>query len=303
MHALWLHGNAKKALSRSARQRYLLAALVLAAVWLASCRERPAMLREIDARQRVARLAVQFHKASEASNHAVMADTDDASTAFADEARGAAAKAQAELDALEPLIRGLGYPREVGQLEAFSAGFARYRELDARILALAVENTNLKAQRLSFGPASTQADAIVAALDRVAAASSTDWRLRAVVSEGSAALRELQVLQAPHIAAAEDPEMTGLERRMDAAESRVRQQLSALRTMAPTSRATAVGEAASAFEAFMAAHREILALSRRNTNVRSLALVMNEKGALTRICDEALQRLQQALDTHTAGAR
>ncbi len=50
----------------------------------------------------------------------------------------------------------------------------------------------------------------------------------------------------------------------------------------------------------MATHREILALSRKNTNVRSLALVMNEKGALTRECDEALRQLQQALESHTS---
>lgn len=287
---------ATRAAGRYRRQATVLAA----ALWLMACGQPPALQRGMEARQRVADLAVQFHRASEATNRAVMADTDAASQAFADEARAALASARAELDVVQPLIQGLGYQPEVTEIEAFMAGFARYRELDERILALAVENTNLKAQRLSFGQASTSADAIVSSLGVVAAAAKTDWRLQAMVFEVAAAVRELQVLQAPHIAAAEEPVMAGLEERMIAAADRVRQGLTTLGNTAPAATRADVGKAAQAFDAFMAAHREILALSRKNTNVRSLALVLNEKGALTRTCDEALQGLQQALESHAS---
>ena len=40
----------------------------------------------------------------------------------------------------------------------FKARFDEYRRLDDEILPLAVENTNVKAQRLSFGPAREAAD-------------------------------------------------------------------------------------------------------------------------------------------------
>ena len=51
-------------------------------------------------------------------------------------------------------------------LEEFGRQFAEYRTLSQSILGLAVENTNLKAQRLSFGAAQQSADAFRDALDR-----------------------------------------------------------------------------------------------------------------------------------------
>lgn len=45
----------------------------------------------------------------------------------------------------------------------------------------------------------------------------------------------------------------------------------------------------------MAVHAQIMALSRRNTNVRSLALSLNEKGKLTHACEDSLRALRDAL--------
>ena len=46
----------------------------------------------------------------------------------------------------------------------------------------------------------------------------------------------------------------------------------------------------------MALNAQIVALSRRNTNVRSLALSLDEKRKLTGPCEETLRLLQAALD-------
>ena len=45
----------------------------------------------------------------------------------------------------------------------------------------------------------------------------------------------------------------------------------------------------------MKANAEITVLSRRNTNVRSLALTLNEKGKATGACEESLRELKDAL--------
>jgi hypothetical protein len=42
-------------------------------------------------------------------------------------------------------------------------------------------------------------------------------------------------------------------------------------------------------------NRQIIALSRRNTNVRSLALALGQKRTLTAACEEDLRALQDAL--------
>ena len=57
---------------------------------------------------------------------------------------------QRDIDALKPILQGLSYSAETDLLQVFVSQYAEYRALDRRILDLAVENTNLKAQRLSF---------------------------------------------------------------------------------------------------------------------------------------------------------
>lgn len=274
--------------------------LVALALTLTACQQRPAMVRTLDARHRASELAVSFTKASDATNRAVMALTDEASQAAALEARQASDVAQRNLDALLPLVQGLGYQPEAEQVATFTLRFAEYRALEARILDLAVENSNIKAQQLSFGLAADRADAVVAALQTVARAVPGDWRTRALVAEVTTAVRSLQAMEAPHIAEPADASMTRMEQRMEASEATVRQTLRRLADVTPGRGRTAVNDAVTAFDTFMTSHREILALSRRNTNVRSLALALNEKGKLTTTCDDILQAVLQGLDARTS---
>ncbi len=124
-------------------------------------------------------LLVQFVKASDAANRAVMADTDAASTEFAREAEQAKQGVQKDIDALGPVLDSLKFADERRLLQQFVGRFAEYTALDRHILDLAVENTNLKAQRLSFGPAQEAAYAFSDALQALTpAARPSDTRLR-----------------------------------------------------------------------------------------------------------------------------
>jgi hypothetical protein len=53
--------------------------------------------------------------------------------------------------------------------------------------------------------------------------------------------------------------------------------------------------AATTLDRFMDLNAQIIALSRRNTNVRSLALSLDEKRKLTGPCEETLRALQAAI--------
>jgi hypothetical protein len=48
----------------------------------------------------------------------------------------------------------------------------------------------------------------------------------------------------------------------------------------------------------LAVNGEIVALSRRNTNVRSLALALGRKRTVAAQCEERLQALVEALERH-----
>ena len=251
-----------------------------------------------EARQIAADLRVQFTTAADAANRAVMADTDEASVAFAGEARQAKEAVQKDIDALGPMLQSLSYADETRVLQEFASRFTAYDALDRRILDLAVENTNLKAQRLSFGPAQEAADAFRDALGPFAnSVSARDaWQVRAVVATAVSAVREIQALEAPHIAEADDAAMARLEKRMTAAEGAARSALVTLATIGPKASRAQLAAATAALDKFMDVHAQILALSHRNTNVHSLALSLSQKPALATACEDRLRALDDALD-------
>ena len=55
-----------------------------------------------------------------------------------------------------------------------------------------------------------------------------------------------------------------------------------------------------AYKDFQAIHAEIVALSRRNTNIRSLALSLGQKRKMTAQCQEVLAALQKTVQQSLA---
>jgi len=273
-----------------------IAALVVSGAAGCSNAPKTALERWSEARQLAADLLVQFIRAGDAANRAVMADTDESSVAFRREAEQATQAVQRDTDALGSILLGLGYSEERRLLEEFSSRFTEYRALDRTILEMAVENTNLKAQRLSFGEAQEAADALRSSLEAVeSSAPENNWRVRALVATAVAAVREIQVLQAPHIADPDEGAMTRMEKRMGAAEATARNALQQLAGLVRPASHAQLGAATEALERFRSVNNEIITLSRRNTNVHSLSLSLGRKRQLAAACEDSLRALQEAL--------
>jgi len=248
-----------------------------------------------EARRLSSELLVDFTKTADAANRAVMADTDADSIAFARESEAAAQEAHRVSTQLGTIVAGLGYSEEVQRLTEFNSRFREYQTLDRTILGLAVENSNLKAQRLSFGSVQKEADAFRGSLEAVSASSSGEtWHVKALAAEAVSAVREIQVLQAPHIAEADDAAMGRLEKQMAAAEGEARSALEMLVRVQPSSK-TQIAAATSALTRFMDLNAQLIVLSRRNSNVRSLALSLGKKRMVTAGCEESLRALQDGL--------
>jgi hypothetical protein len=283
----------------SSRTRTIAAIALIGTAGVAGCRATPlntSLQRLLDANKLAADLHVQFTKAGDAANRAVMADTDETSVAFAREAEEATRAVEKDSAALRPLLTALEYSNELRLLDEFDQRFAEYRKLDRSVLDLAVENTNLKAQRLSFGPAQESADALQNSLDALVPATQADtWRVKALAATAVSAVREIHALQAPHIAESNEAAMTRIETRMTAAEGVARNELKTLSGLVgPGSRAQLTA-ASSALDRFVGVNAQLIALSRRNTNVRSLALSLGQKRMLTATCEDSLRALQDAL--------
>ena len=277
----------------------LLGASVITGVVLAGggCSGDTSLARLTEARRLSANLRVQFTKAGDAANRAVMADSDAASAAFAQEAEQTTQAVLQDVAALAPLLMALRYADEARTLEEFRGRFEEYRGLDHSILQLAIEGSNLKAQRLAFGSGRDAANAFQDSLSAVAPrdASTDRWRVQALVATAVMRVREIQVLQAPHIAEANDAAMTAMEAEMAASATGARTALEALAPLVDAASRPGVEGASGALDRFMAVNDEIVALSRRNTNVRSLALSLNQKRVITAACHDSLTALADAL--------
>jgi hypothetical protein len=285
-------------LTTQAGRAVLLAIVCLLAAVATGCGEdvNTVLERASRARQAASDLLVDFTKAADAANRAVMAETDEASVTFAKEAEQATEAVEKDAGALGPILQNLNYTDEGRLLDEFKSRFAEYRMLDRRILDLAVENTNLKAQRLSYGPAQEAADAFRDALKTLVPSSPAEaWHVQALVATAVKTVREIQVLQAPHIANADEAVMTRMETEMATSEMEARRSLDALRAVTPPASKPHLDAAVAALARFMDLNAQIIALSRRNTNVRSLALSLDQKRTITVSCEERLHALQNAL--------
>jgi hypothetical protein len=277
-----------------------------------SCTQGPTTILErlSDARALAAEAMVQVTKAADASNCAVMAGNDETAGACVKDASQAIAAVQTNTAQLRPVLAGLGYSTETQLLDEFDVRFAAYRELDRELLEMTVESSNVKAQRLSFGPAREQADAVRDALESIAPldvatpaatrpaggpGASDAGRASTLAAIVMMSVREIQALQAPHIAEPNDAPMTQIEQRMSRLEETARRALQALASTVPPSPQPNIKRAAAAFDQFMKINGEILTLSRRNSNVRALALALGKKRALVAACEESLRALRDAL--------
>jgi hypothetical protein len=245
----------------------------------------------------VGRMQAGLSAASEAEKSAVLAVNDPDSQAFADQARAATAEVERARTELEKLTSE-GAPVERQQLAQFSEAFARLRMIDDQVLDLAVRNTNVKAYGLAFGPAADTLDELDAALSRVAARKGStpdSTQVLRLASGARIAVLRIQSLLAPHIAEESDAKMSALEARMTKEEAGVRGDLAALAALPALAGDADLQTAASRFARYVELKARILALSRENTNVQSLALSLNQKRKAMVECLAALGSLKQAI--------
>ncbi len=278
----------------------LVAIVIMAGAATACSWPQAAVTELVEARRLASDLHVQFTRAADASNRAVMADTDSGAAAAADEAKAARGAAERNADTLRSLLQSLGYRDDMRDLEGFTRRFEEYRRIDDEILPLSVENTNVKAQRLSFGAAQEAAEAFRVALDHAVEPrdGGTVWHGQALAALAMNAVLRVQVLQAPHIAEADLAAMTRMEQKMADSEKVARSALRDLAGILPASASSQLKEATAALDRFASINKELVVLSRRNSDVRSLALSLGRKRTVTAECEAQLATLDDAIAKH-----
>jgi len=246
----------------------------------------------------VSRLQVALASASEAERSAVLATTDADSQAFADQARAALAEVERARADLAPLVARADLGRERALLDRFAGEFGGLRRGAEEVLGLAVRNTNLKAYALAYGPAAQAVGALDGALARLAERRQGAPEGRAVghlAARARISALKVQVLLPPHIAEESAQEMDRLEAAMAAEARQAGQALERLAAIPGAVGDPDLAAARAAWATFLEVEARILALSRENTNVTSLALSLNQQRKAMAVCVEALLALQQAV--------
>ena len=240
-------------------------------------------------------LRINFLKSIEAEKLAVMAETDEASLAFADESKRAAEAVEADLTELSRLIGMHPAADESKLLLEFEAAWEQVRKIDRVILDLAVQNTNLKAFRLSFGKGREAVERFEDALNALTR-DVTDAQLIRAAAEALSAELKIFTLHAPHIVSPDDTEMNEIEQVIHAKEEVVHRSLAILARLSPADQQPYVNEAVAADREFMAVTVTVMEWSRRNTNVNSLNISLDRKQKATALCEAALNQLHDAFE-------
>jgi hypothetical protein len=110
----------------------------------------------------------------------------------------------------------------------------------------------------------------------------------------ASALR-VQALLAPHIAEENDARMDEMETQMTVEDRAVAKDLGNLASLPKLEGDADLAGAVSSYRRFAELRTQILALSRQNTNVRSLALSLNQKRKVMIACQDALSALRDAI--------
>jgi len=202
--------------------------------------------------------------------------------------------------ALEALLAKEGNSRQKSLILQFTRAFGELRQIDREILDLAVRNTNLKASSLAFGPAAQSLEECNRNLSSLAEANLSSPLAQDVLlltSKAEIGLLTVQTLLAPHIMEALDAKMDTLEAEMSGQQTEAGQALDALAGLDPLEGRNFLDQARAAFGRYQELKTRILALSRENTNVRSIVLSLSRKRKILATCQEVLASLEVELRT------
>jgi hypothetical protein len=246
----------------------------------------------------LSRMHINLLRSVEAEKNAVMAETDEESQTFADQSLKTSDLVERDRREIGRLMDKDHSDQELKLLQEFDGCWVDFRKTDRELLDFAVKNTNLKAARLSFGPAGEAVNRFEKALNSLISiqpTSQADDRIPKLASRALTAGLKIHYLQAPHIAAADDRRMDTIEATIKQHEQEINEALKTLKTLVPPEKQGAYQEAKTAFNELMKVTSQVIDLSRQNTNIKSFELSLGRKRKISAQCDEILVSLEEAV--------
>jgi hypothetical protein len=243
-------------------------------------------------------MRIHLLEAIEAEKNAVLAITDEASEDFAAQARQAADGVESSRKAIEFIIHREKFPRETELINEFNSCWSHYRKLNETILDLAIQNTNLKAQKISSTQCARELEYFEDNLNRLINRNRHGSQCNETVVlsyEALTASLKVFALHKPHIEEADDKEMDKIEQSIKSFDETARKALGSLRSIADPSDNEDLKNAETAYERFINLTGQVLKLSRMNTNIKSADLSLGKIRLISSQCQEILSRLHETV--------
>ncbi len=245
-------------------------------------------------------MRIHLLEAIEAEKNAVLAITDEASEGFAAQARQAADDLESSRKEIESIIHREKFPEETEMINEFNSCLSQYRKLDKTILDLAIQNTNLKAQKISSTQCAQELEYFEDSLNRLIHRNTHGSQCNETVVPAYEALTaglKILALHKPHIEEADDQEMEKIEQSIKSYDESARKALGSLRSISEPSDNEDLKNAETEYERFMNLTAEVLKLSRMNTNIKSADLSLGKLRLISSQCQEILTRLHETVQT------
>ena len=243
-------------------------------------------------------MRIHFLEAIEAEKNAVLAITDEASEDFAAQARQAVDGVDSGRKEIESIILQEKLPRETKMINEFNSCWSQYRKLDETILDLAIQNTNLKAQKISATQCAQELEHFEVSLNRLIDQNTNGNQCNKVVMlsyEALTASLKVFALHKLHIEEADDQEMDKIEQRIKSYDGSARKALGTLRGIADLIDNEDLKNADTAYERFMNLTGEVLKLSRMHTNIKSAEPYLRKIRLVSSQCQEILSTLKETV--------
>ena len=237
---------------------------------------------------------------SEAQNSAVMATREHDSKSFIEEAHVENAAFDRGRMKLSNLVKQRGAENEVGLIEKVDQTFREFQRIDNQLLDLAIQNSNRKAYDLAFGPARKALQEFDEELLHLIAeqgnsVSERNFQVLNLANDARIRGLRIQLLLLPHIAESSDQKMDELEAQMAEEDQVIRQNLELLTKLLSHGDSTGIAKITSRYYEFEETRTRIINLSRENTDIRSVAIALNEKRKAMLACEDALAALENTI--------
>lgn len=260
----------------------------------------PVFVNDVKKIRLVSEMRVKLNASVEAEKSAVMADTDEASRAYADQALSLSAEVEEARGELGGLIEAEKMGRDVDLFREFSTCWERFRQIDQELLSLSVLNTNLKASELSFDSARNAIKHLEKSLDDLInsdVANDKSCKIERLSHRVLTAALRIHALQSPHIAESRPEKMDEIETTIQTQDALINQSLDALSFLMNPKSKPLVEAAKAAYAEFWRINTEVMKLSRQNTNVLSLAMSLGQKRKVTVLCQDVLAALEKSIQS------